>query len=106
MYQTLLWPSRLLKPELQTRGPLGCTNGEGTRRDRVGRSNKKSEGNTKKKKRSNDTKVKYETTSGEVRDDEGNVRDEVVMRDALVLLMCLAPHSLFSCPSVPGVKLY
>ncbi len=53
----------------------------------------------KKKKESNDKKVKYETTSGDV-------RDEAVKRDALVLLMCLAPHSLFSCPSVPGVKLY
>ena len=103
-YQTLLWPSRLLKPELQTRGPLGCTNGEATRMDRVGRSNKKSEGNNKKMK-SNDKKVKYETTSGAVRDDEGNVRDEAMVRDALAHPMCLAPRSLFCGPSVPRVKL-
>ncbi len=105
-YQTLLWPSRLPRPDLQTRGPLYYTNGEGTRIDRVGRSNKKSEGNKKKKKKkSNDKKVKYETTSGEVRHDEGNERDEAMMRDALVPFMCLVPHSLFSCPSVPSVKL-
>ncbi len=75
--------------------------------DRVGRSNKKSEGNKKKekKKKSNDKKVKYETTSGEVRDDEGDVRDEAMMRDDLVPLLCLAPHSLFSGPPVPVVKL-
>ncbi len=72
--------------------------------DRVGRSNKESEGN-KKKKKSNNKKVEYETTSGEVRDDEGDVRDEAVMRDDLVPLLCLAPHSLFSGPSVPSVKL-
>ncbi len=64
--------------------------------DRVGRSNKKSEGNKKKKKKkSNDTKVKYETTSGEVRGGGGNVRYEAMMRDALVPLVCLAPSSLF-----------
>ena len=102
-YQTLLWPPRLLKPYLQTRGPLGCTNGAGTRMDRVGRPNKESEGN--KKKKSNDKKVKYETTSGEVRGGGGNVRYEAMMRDALVPLVCLAPHSLFRGPSVPGMKL-
>ena len=80
---------------------------EGTRIDRAGRSNKKSVSNTKKKKNktSNDKKVKYETKSGEVRDDEGDVRDEAMMRDSLVPLMRLVPHSLFSCPSEPSVKL-
>ena len=70
--------------------------------DRVGRSNTESVG---KKKKSNDKKVKYETTSGEVRGGGGNVRDEAMMRDALVPLVCLAPRSLFRGPSVPGVKL-
>ena len=73
--------------------------------DRVGRSNKKSEGNKKKKKKSNDKKVKYETASGAVRDDEGNVRDEAMVRDALAPPMCLAPRSLFCGPSVLRVKL-
>ena len=76
--------------------------------DRVGRSNKKSEGNKKekkKKKKSNDKNVKYETASGAVRDDEGNVRDEAMVRDALAPPMCLAPRSLFCGPSVPRVKL-
>ena len=76
--------------------------------DRVGRPNKKSEGNKKKKKKKkkiNGKKVKYETTSGEVRGGRGNVRYEAMMRDALVPLVCLAPHSLFRGPSVPGVKL-
>ena len=63
--------------------------------DRVGRPNKKSEGNTKKKtkkKTSNDNTVKYDTKSGEVRDDGGNVRDEAMMRDSLVLVMRLVQY--------------
>ena len=54
---------------------------------------------------SNDKKVRHETKSGEVLGDERNVRDEAMMRDSIVPLMCIASHSLFSGPSVPSVKL-
>ncbi len=68
--------------------------------------NKKKKNNKKKKKKtSNDKKVKYETKSGEILGDEGDVRDEAMMRDSIEPLMCIASHSLFSGPSVPRVEL-